>query len=122
MDAFMGWWEAAKPDVHASEMKTYHKILLYAGTVDLYASINGVKTLIDFKTTSKLIESNCRVQLEAYAQALESHGLKVERKAIVHLSKDGRWKEHSFQINDAEAWSVFGSLKNVYEYINAYMK
>ena len=116
-DGFKNWWNTYKPEPIGSEVKTYHRILGYAGTVDLVAVIGGRIVLVDFKTTSKLIDKNCKVQLEAYAQALASHGIEVEEKRILHLTKDGGWKEPKYPAKDPEAWRVFGSLKCLYDYL-----
>ena len=116
LDGFLEWWEQHKPVVVGSEIRTYHKLLRYAGTVDLLAMIDGELNLIDYKTTYRLIDKNCRVQLEAYSQALSSHGITVAKKRILHLAKDGKWKDPMFETKDAEAWRVFGSLKCVYDY------
>ena len=118
-DAFMGWWNERNPEVVGSEARTYHKLMRYAGTVDMLAYIDGELNLIDFKTTYRIINKNCGVQLEAYAQALASHGIKVERKRILHLCKDGKWDDPQFPAMDAERWRVFGSLKMVYDYVKA---
>ncbi len=117
MDGFLEWWELKKPVVVGSEIKVYHKLFGYAGTVDLIAWVDNELNLIDYKTTSRLIDKNCRVQLEAYSQALESHGIKVSKKRILHLGKDGKWKDPEYAAKDAEAWRVFTSLKCVYDYI-----
>ncbi len=117
--AFTEWWEEKKPEPVGSEVKTYHKLMRYAGTVDMLAYIDGELNLIDFKTTYRLIEKNCGVQLEAYAQALESHGVKVERKRILHLKKDGKWDDRQFPAKDPKRWMAFGALKNVYDYIQS---
>ncbi len=118
-DAFMDWWEQRNPELIGSEVRVYHKLLRYAGTVDLIALIDGEVNLIDFKTTHKLIEKNCGVQLEAYTQALASHGITIERKRILHLRKDGKWDDPQFPAHDAQRWRVFNSLKAVHDYINA---
>lgn len=118
-DGFMEWWEQRKPETVGSELRTYHKLLRYGGTVDLLAYIDGELNLIDFKTTYRLIEKNCGVQLEAYSQALASHGVKADRKRILHLGKDGKWNDPQFPARDAERWRVFGSLKTVYDYVKA---
>lgn len=119
MDGFLEWWELRKPVVVGSEVRVYHKLFGYAGTIDLVAYIDGSLNLIDYKTTSKLIERNCRVQLEAYSQALESQGVKTVEKRILHLGNNGKWKEPEYPAKDAEAWRVFSSLKVVYDYIHA---
>lgn len=118
-DAFLEWWNINDPKVVGSEVRLYHKIMRYAGTADLIAWIDGKLTLIDYKTTSKLIEMNCGVQLEAYAKALASHGINIQQKMILHLKRDGKFAEMKFQASDPRRWTVFGALKTVYDYIES---
>jgi hypothetical protein len=118
-DAFLAWWDEKKPVAVGSEVRLYHKIMRYAGTADLIAWVDGELTLIDYKTTSKLIEMNCGVQLEAYAKALASHGIDVQGKRILHLKKDGKYAEMKFPSQDSRRWTVFGALKTVYDYIES---
>ena len=118
-DAFLSWWEEKKPVMVGSEVRLYHKIMRYAGTADLIAWIDGELTLVDYKTTSKLIEMNCGVQLEAYSKALASHGIEVQGKRILHLKKDGKYAEMKFRSPDTRRWTVFGALKTVYDYIES---
>lgn len=115
-DGFLEWWDEYQPEVVASEVKTYHKLMRYGGTIDLLAYIGGKLTLIDFKTTYRLLEKSCGVQLEAYAQALASHGIAVEEKHILHLKKDGKWAYPEFPAKDPVRWRVFSALKCVYDY------
>ncbi len=91
-DGFVEFFGKYCPEVVGSELRVYHPVLRYAGTVDMLAYIDGKLSLIDFKTTYKLIMSNCRVQLEAYVQALRAHGINIEKKYILHLCKDGKWE------------------------------
>ncbi len=119
MDAFKDWFETMKPEIIGSEVRMYHKLLKYAGTADLLCYIGGKLCLIDFKTTYQVSKMTCGVQLEAYAQALESIGIKVERKLILHLQKSGAWKEYEFPTGDAARWRVFGACKTVYDYVSA---
>lgn len=39
-DGFLDWWEEVQPEVVGSEIRVYHKILQYAGTIDLLCYIN----------------------------------------------------------------------------------
>lgn len=119
-DGFMKWWEENSPEVIGSEIRLYHRLLRYGGTCDLLADIDGQRTLIDYKSTYALSDMTCRVQLEAYAQALASHGIKVDKKMILHLKNDGTAVPKTYPANDAEAWRVFGSLKCVYDYLQSY--
>lgn len=116
--AFQKWWEQYKPTVIASETRICHLLMRYGGTVDLLAVVENVVTLIDFKSTSSISDMTCGVQLEAYAKALESIGVKVERKRILHLKKNGEFEYREYPINDLPRWRVFGALKTVYDYIS----
>lgn len=116
-DAFLDWWKTYHPEVVGSEIKIYHKLLRYGGTIDILVYIDGVLTLVDIKTTSELSDMTCGVQLEGYSQALKSHGIHVERKIILHLKKDGKYAVREYPVADTNRWRVFGSLKCVYDYI-----
>ena len=88
-DAFLNWWELRKPEPIATEHRLYHKIMRYAGTADLICLIDGKVTLVDYKTSSQVNTKMCAVQLEGYDRALESHGIEIENRLILHLSKNG---------------------------------
>lgn len=115
-DSFRMWFDGNKPEVVSTEFKTYHKYLIYGGTVDLLAYINGHLYVIDYKTTSSVEKMLTRVQLEAYKRALISHGIPVERKAILHLTQYG-CTFTEYDPEDDRAWEVFTSLVNVNNYI-----
>ena len=119
LDGFLAWFEKMNPEVVGSEVKLYHKMMQYAGTIDLLCYIDGDLCLYDFKSTYSVSEMTCGVQLEAYAQALASHGIRVKRKRILHLKKNSEWKEYDFPSNDAARWRVFGACKTVYDYTSS---
>lgn len=116
-DAFIKWWDGHSVKVIGSENRLYHKILLYGGTADLIAYVDGKLTLVDYKTTSVISDMTCGPQLEAYSQACASHGVRIERKAILQLKKDSTfvWKE--YPAKDIRCWTTFSALKTVYDYI-----
>ena len=118
-EAFLDWWNTCKPEVVSSELKVYHKLLRYGGTIDLLVYIDGVLTLCDIKTTSALSDMTCGIQLEGYSQALKSLGIVVERKIILHLKKTGKYAIREYPVMDPNRWRVFGSLKCVYDYIQS---
>lgn len=120
--AFLEFLSDKQPTILVTESKVYHKILRYSGTVDLICIIDGLVYLIDYKTTAVLIEMLTKVQLEAYAKAMESHSFKVDKKAILHLKKDGTYSLKEYDNNDSESWGVFGALLTVNSYITKYRK
>ncbi len=117
-DGFLEFWNKRNPQVVGSEIRVYHKLLGYGGTIDLLAYIGDKLTLIDYKTTYAVDDMTCGVQLEGYSQALASHGIKVDEKMILHLVKDGKYKSVIYPANDSQRWRVFGALKSVYDYVH----
>ena len=115
--AFRTWWELRQPEVLATECRVYHKILRYAGTADLICVIGGRVTLVDYKSSAQVNSKLCAVQLEGYDRAFESHGVKIDDRMILHLSRDGRYSEVPFQRN-ARCWSVLSALMTVRNYMN----
>lgn len=116
MNAFSDWWNTIKPVVVGSEIRMYHKLMRYAGTCDLLCYIDEDLTLIDFKTTYSIDHKTCGVQLEAYAQALASHGIIINRKMILQLKNNGQHPVYEFPAKDAKRWRVFGACKTLYDY------
>lgn len=116
-EAFKRWY--VEHDVHpfGNEVRLYHKGLMYAGTADMIASVDGVDTLVDFKTSAEVQGALCGVQLEAYDKAIQSHtGKCLDRKAILHIKKDGTYRMIEYKPNDIECWRVFTALLTVRNY------
>lgn len=59
----------------------------YGGTVDLYCNLDGKDTILDFKTSKRFYSSHF-IQLGAYTQLLEEHGINVDQVAILRV-RDG---------------------------------
>lgn len=91
--AFLEW--VYDHDVHfeKSEAKLFNRSDLYAGTVDCIATVNGVKSVIDWKT-SKGIYPEYHLQVAAYAQAWEEYtGDLVDQTIVLRLDKaTGRYQ------------------------------
>jgi len=87
----------------------------YGGTLDHYCLLDGVKTLIDYKT-GKAIYSEQFFQLAAYKQLLEEEGYKVDQCIILRL---GRNEEEGFEtktITDLTMqFEVFLSCLKIYQ-------
>lgn len=74
------------------EHSDYHPIHGYAGTIDRYGTVDGIKTLVDLKTTYTVYKPLCGATLNLYRMMLEARQKGVEKLAIVHLKKDGKYK------------------------------
>ena len=119
-DAYLKWRRKYQPHVISTEGATFHKALLYAGTLDLVVEIGNELYLIDIKTTAVINDMLTSVQLEAYSRALSTHGIYVDKKAILHLKKDGEYEFRIYKTPDIEAWDTFGALLKVRAHIAKY--
>ena len=117
LTAFKTWVSDTGLKPLCVESRVYHKLLNYAGTVDLLCSIDGRLVLVDYKTSATALPKLYRVQLEAYSQALGSHGVSVEEKRVFHPKADGTYREYRFPARDAEAWRIFNSCLNIADYM-----
>jgi len=87
--AFINWWTVVAPGISEceSERIVFSRRLFYCGTCDLFATINGKPTVVDFKTGSGFYEDQ-PLQLAAYALALEEElGVEINDGWIIHLDK-----------------------------------
>lgn len=75
------------------EKQSVSEIYQYGGTLDHYCLLDGVKTLIDYKT-GKAIYPEQFYQLAAYKQLLEEEGNEVRQCIILRL---GRNEEEGFE-------------------------
>ena len=93
----------------------------YAGTADMLAAADGKVLLMDFKCTSSVskgLRKKYAIQLEAYAQALRKFGIVVDRKFVLQLKKDGKFKAYEFPASDDYSWAVFRGLRAINNYEN----
>ena len=119
-EAYLAWHRQYKPQVISNEQITWHKNLLYAGTVDMLAEIGDKVTLVDFKTTATISDMLTTVQLEAYRRALETHGVDIQQKAILQLKPDGTYTWKTYRVKDLEAWQTFAALITIRYHIIDY--
>lgn len=126
-EEYRGYLEAYK-----SFLRTYHyqpihnerqvvSELGYAGTVDCVAKVNGIITVVDYKTTSKLNPRKVGLQLAAYRQALKEEGIDTELGAVLQLKKDGKYKFLMYDSNQLdEHFKYFKLLLDAQKVIKYY--
>jgi len=94
IDKFLKWYNQnnVKPIlVETPLVSEFHK---YGGTFDLYAEVNGTKTLIDWKTGSGFYREH-KIQLAANKNLLEEHGHKVDLCMLVGIGRDDNEDFHT---------------------------
>jgi hypothetical protein len=86
------------------EQPVYHATLRYAGTPDRFGLVNGVRTVVDIKSTAQLYPA-VGPQLAAYANAMaEPFAIRI----AVQLKADGTYVAKPYK--DPTDWPVFASL------------
>lgn len=84
---FFKWEGENKVDYIASELQMVSEKYRYGGCCDIYASVNGKKTLIDLKTC-KAIYGEHFTQVVGYKMLLEENGYPVEDVRILRIGRD----------------------------------
>lgn len=89
--SFLKWkeWRSRNSfELIASELQIVSDELKVGGTCDIYAIVNGKKTVLDIKT-SKACYSEQRTQVVAYKKLLEENGtIQVEDCRIIRIGRD----------------------------------
>ena len=86
----------------------------FGGTVDCYCKLDGVPTLLDFKT-GKAIYDEYFVQVSAYKQLLVERGYPVERVQILRIGRDETEGFEERAITDTRKYfKIFENLLEVY--------
>ena len=96
VNAFLAFQHSYRPEWIASEYRTYHKALRYAGTIDLIGYVepddgSGVD-IVDLKCTAQFHGVMLATQIGAYAEALKSHGIPVRGRYGLQLLKTGGYR------------------------------
>jgi hypothetical protein len=94
--AFLDFQRDHNPSWLASEYRTYHKAMRYAGTIDLIGYVTpdddtGVD-VVDLKCTAQFHSVMLATQIAAYAEALKSHGTPVRNRYGLQLLKTGKYR------------------------------
>lgn len=96
LDAFLAFDADYRPRWIGSEYRTFHRTLMYAGTLDLIGYIEpddgrGVD-VVDIKCTAQFHRIMLSTQVSGYAEAVKSHGVKVRNLYGLQLLRDGKYR------------------------------
>lgn len=112
--SYLEWEKRHKIEPLICEVPMVSEKLRYGGTVDCYCRLDGVPTLIDFKT-GKAIYDEYFVQVSGYKNLLLEHGYPVERVQILRIGRDETegFEERAIASTD-RYFQIFTNLLNVY--------
>lgn len=119
--AFQDWANSVSLKPVFIEQMVFSRTHHYAGTMDLLAEVNGVLSLVDFKT-GKSIYSEAHLQNIAYQQALIEMGHLAPAKGhIVRLPKVDT--DPAFEVAEvppvADLWPTFVAVLTVWKWWHA---
>ena len=113
---YMQWESQHKVEPIAIELSLVSEEYKFGGIIDFYAILDGIYTVIDFKT-SKQISKEHLLQVSSYVQLLKENGYQVDRLLILDVKKDINLKleEKYLTIEETESyWKLFKYLIDVY--------
>lgn len=90
--SFKQWCDEVKPKFLASEKTVFNKELNYAGTLDCIVEIEGIKYLLDFKTSSEVYPSH-KYQISSY---LHCDGIEAAKMAVLQVGYKRNKKKFKF--------------------------
>jgi len=117
VNAFLEWVGDHEIKFEKSEQRVYNRYDRYAGTVDCIGTVNGVRSVIDWKT-SKGIYPEYHLQVAAYAQAWEDmSGDQVDQTLVLRLDKaTGRYQcGYQSRREWVENYGLFLSALNLHQ-------
>jgi hypothetical protein len=108
-------WRRFKMDkrvvIESSEEFVYHAMYGFAGQLDRIARFDGIRWLLDLKTSNEIMPS-VGPQLAAYWTAKADPG--IRRRAAVQLLPDGSYRLH--EMTSANDWAVFLSCLTIHQF------
>jgi len=123
LGSFNAWLggHTLKPSIVEGQLvsEKYH----FGGTIDAYGLLDGVPTLLDFKTSSGIYDEH-KFQTAAYWKLLAELGHPVKGVRILRISRDGGGlEEHRLSGKEVIAgWKVFAGALAVYQARKAFKK
>lgn len=111
---WLDWRFKNKFELLGSEMQLVSDSLLYGGTLDIYAKVNEVPTVLDIKT-SKACYSEQRTQVVAYKQLLLENGFDVTDCRVIRIGRDEHEGFDDVLIGGHDLhWARFQACLNLY--------
>lgn len=118
LQAFRDWQSQTKMEIVETETPLVSEEYQYGGTFDAIGTVNGKRTLIDFKTSAG-IYSDFIIQVAAYRNLVEERdgAGTIQALQILRLGKEyGDFHAHSFPTAVLDlGWEQFKLLRQAYE-------
>ena len=112
-------WRAAEAETMESigvELRLVSDKYRFGGTLDYYGKIDGLYTLVDFKTSASVYPEH-RAQAASYARLLQEHGKRLQQVIIVRLGRTDGDSYESHLLNAKSLglhWELFECALKMY--------
>jgi hypothetical protein len=118
VEAFLAWEAEANPVYLSCERKVMSREHRFVGTLDLIAELDGVRTIVDIKTSNRVYAEHW-LQLAAYQIAAEEEdGVEVAQRVILHLPKvPGKKAKAHASVEHETDREAFLAVRKVYRRI-----
>lgn len=114
LEAYMNFLDDKKPEIIEIEKRSYHEKLGFAGTMDRIYILDGVKCIVDLKSSVKLMPA-VGPQLAAYLELENQHEKKkseqIKKRFGLKLKADGSYELQEYK--DLQDLNAFLSCLNV---------
>ncbi len=117
-DKFIDWYSQHTIEVIAVELKLISEELQVGGQIDVLATVDGVLTLIDLKTSKALYGpgDDKWIQAAGYDLILEENGYKPEEVRILRIGREeGEGFEYALMPHRQKQRDLFRLCRRVYE-------
>lgn len=114
---FCAWRKAHELEPIMIEEPLVSEVFRFGGTPDFYGKVDGILTLLDFKTGANLYPE-AWLQLAAYGMLLEERGHHVDQRILLNIGRDEtenfvEAKRSGPSLEDEVA--IFMACKTIYE-------
>lgn len=115
--SYLEWEKGKKIEPMIVEHPMTSSEWMYGGTPDFFGMIDGIPTLLDYKTSKALYDEHI-IQVAAYARLIEEAGHEVKDWKILRIGRD---EDEGFEVRDIKkaqldvAWEIFRHCLGIYE-------
>lgn len=114
--SYFEWEKNHDVEVILTEGQLVHNGLFFGGTIDLYARVDGIHSLVDFKTGSGIYPEHL-YQVAAYRNLLVVNGYTVDSVRILRIGRDENEGFEDKLVPNSELdlrWKGFRALLDLY--------
>ena len=103
LDQVGDWLDRFQPEWHASEVAVYSPTFGYAGTADGFLTIDGVRCIIDFKTSRDSVDSRGKIKKPWSDVALQLAAYRhAEMAAVWRPRRHEKWRRRYYLLSPEE--------------------